>query len=198
VRVIAGTWRGRRLEAPRWGGLRPTSDRLRETLFNVLAPRVEGARLLDAYAGTGAVGIEALSRGAAHVTFIDRDRRAAALIRSNLARCGLPDNGVVLCHDVALALARRAAPGPYAIIFLDPPYDRAPAPETLDAAAGLLEPGGLLILEHARRVAPLVPSSLHVVRALRAGDSVLCFCAAAPGGAETRIRFDPRAGPAAE
>jgi 16S rRNA (guanine966-N2)-methyltransferase len=80
VRVIAGAFRGRRLEVPAWEGLRPTSDKLRETLFNILAPRIAGARFLDGCAGTGAVGIEALSRGAAHVTFVDSDRRALALV----------------------------------------------------------------------------------------------------------------------
>ncbi len=89
MRVIAGTLKGRRLKAPTWEGLRPTSDKLRETLFNVLASRIEGTRVLDGYAGTGALGIEALSRGAAHVTFIEEDRRALQLIEDNLAHCGL-------------------------------------------------------------------------------------------------------------
>src|SRR4029453_6596223 len=83
MRIIAGSLKGRRLEAPDWDGLRPTSDRLRETLFNVLAPAIDGARVLDVYAGTGAVGIEALSRGAAHVTFVESDRRAQALVEEN-------------------------------------------------------------------------------------------------------------------
>jgi 16S rRNA (guanine(966)-N(2))-methyltransferase RsmD len=89
MRVIAGTLKGRRLKAPDWDGLRPTSDKLRETLFNILGTRVAGARVLDGYAGTGAIGIEALSRGAAHVTFVERDRRATALIAANLAACGV-------------------------------------------------------------------------------------------------------------
>ena len=90
MRIIAGTLKGRRLEAPDWDGLRPTSDKLRETLFNILAPRIDGARVLDGYAGTGAVGIEALSRGAAHVTFVEHDPRAiAAASKANLARCGV-------------------------------------------------------------------------------------------------------------
>src|SRR5579862_9154901 len=89
MRVIAGTLKGRRLEAPSWEGLRPTSDKLRETLFNVLAPRVPGARLIDGFAGTGAIGIEALSRGASEVAFVERDPRAVALIESNLAKCGV-------------------------------------------------------------------------------------------------------------
>ena len=83
MRVIAGRYKGRRLKVPTWEGLRPTSDKLRETLFNILAPRIEGARVLDGYAGTGAIGIEAISRGAAHVTFVEQNRRAAALIASS-------------------------------------------------------------------------------------------------------------------
>src|SRR6266540_3890577 len=89
MRVIAGTFKGRRLKSPTWDGLRPTSDKLRETLFNVLGPRVAGARVLDGYAGTGALGIEAISRGASHVTFVDADRRAQALIAENLRACGI-------------------------------------------------------------------------------------------------------------
>src|SRR2546426_11011462 len=96
MRVIAGSLKGRRLKAPTWEGLRPTSDKLRETLFNILAPRVGGARVLDGYAGTGACGIEALSRGAAHVTFVERDRRACALIAENLAHCGIADGYVMM------------------------------------------------------------------------------------------------------
>ena len=80
MRIIAGSLKGRRLKVPDWDGVRPTSDKLRETLFNVLGPGVQGARVLDGYAGTGAVGIEALSRGAAHVTFVDADRRATGLV----------------------------------------------------------------------------------------------------------------------
>ena len=96
MRIIAGSLKGRRLDAPDWDGLRPTSDRLRETLFNVLAPAIDGARVLDVYAGTGAVGIEALSRGAAHVTFVEQDARAARLIDTNLARCGVTERYAII------------------------------------------------------------------------------------------------------
>src|SRR4029453_5687388 len=95
MRVIAGHLKGRRLKAPTWEGLRPTSDKLRETLFNILAPRIEGARVLDVSAGTGADagggagGIKAISRGAAHVSFVERNRRSAALVAQNLAVCGV-------------------------------------------------------------------------------------------------------------
>src|SRR6476619_1776228 len=85
MRIVAGTFRGRQLKSPTWEGLRPTSDRLRETLFNILGPAIRGARVLDGYAGTGAIGLEALSRGAAQVTFVENDARAVRLIEANLA-----------------------------------------------------------------------------------------------------------------
>ena len=96
MRIIAGELKGRRLKTPKWDGLRPTSDKLRETLFNVVAARVPGARVLDHYAGTGAIGIEALSRGASHVTFVDNDARALKLIDENLRHCGVPDRYVII------------------------------------------------------------------------------------------------------
>src|SRR5215203_3668754 len=96
MRVIAGELKGRRLKTPKWEGLRPTSDKLRETLFNVVAQRVPGARVLDLYAGTGAIGIEAISRGAAHVTFVDTDPRARTLIGENLRLCGVTDRYVII------------------------------------------------------------------------------------------------------
>src|SRR5216684_2222094 len=96
LRVIAGALKGRRLKTPTWEGLRPTSDRLRETLFDVLAAQVARARVLDGFAGTGALGIEALSRGASAVTFIDRDARAVALVAENLAHCGVAVGHVIL------------------------------------------------------------------------------------------------------
>src|SRR5262249_19915687 len=106
MRVIAGTLKGRRLKTPTWEGLRPTSDKLRETLFNVLGSRIAGARVLDGYAGTGAVGIEALSRGAAHVTFIDSDRRAAALIDANVTGCGLKSGYTIHRGEITAVLER--------------------------------------------------------------------------------------------
>src|SRR3954462_8239522 len=123
MRVIAGTLKGRRLKAPTWDGLRPTSDQLRETLFNILSARVVGARVLDGYAGTGAVGIEALSRGAAQVTFVEQDRRAQALIADNLARCGVADDYAIIRAGFTRAPAPLPADATFDIILLDPPYD---------------------------------------------------------------------------
>ncbi len=96
MRIITGAFKGRRLEAPRWDGLRPTSDKLRETLFNIIAARVPDARVLDAFAGTGALGLESLSRGAREVVFIESDRRAAALIAANVERCGASDRCAII------------------------------------------------------------------------------------------------------
>jgi 16S rRNA (guanine(966)-N(2))-methyltransferase RsmD len=174
MRVIAGRYKGRRLKAPTWDGLRPTSDKLRETLFNILAPRLEGARVLDGCAGTGAVGIEALSRGAAHVTFIDRDRRAVALIEANLAVCGVAA-GYTIEHRDLIAGLGHASGAAFDVIWLDPPYDSDDISSVLAAASGLLAPGGLLVLERATRREPDAPASLTRVRDVKSGDSTLTF-----------------------
>jgi 16S rRNA (guanine(966)-N(2))-methyltransferase RsmD len=180
LRVIAGELKGRRLAGPSWEGLRPTSDRLRETIFNVLAPLVPGARVLDAYAGTGAVGIEALSRGAAHVTFAERDPRAVRLIEDNLARCGVLDRYTVLRTDVA----RGELSGSFDIVFLDPPYT-IDAGEASAAVAGLVAPDGRLVVEHARRTeAPESVGPLTRARTLHSGDSTLTIY-------RTRERVNP-------
>lgn len=183
MRVIAGTLKGRRLKAPGWEGLRPTSDKLRETLFNVLAPRIKGARVLNVYAGTGAVGIEATSRGAQSVTFVEEDRRAQALIAQNLALCGVRDGYAIIRATAARAVQTlEATPAfvPFDIIFLDPPYDHMPA----DALAGidrLLAPGGVVVLEHARRMAaPEQTGRLIRARTLQSGDSTLTFYSCQP------------------
>src|SRR4051812_15557222 len=173
MRIVAGTLKGRRIEAPTWEGLRPTSDKLRETLFNILAPRIEGARVLDGFAGTGAVGIEALSRGAAHVTFVEKDPRAIALIEANLATCGVSAGYNVRRGDVLDALRHPGAA--FDLILLDPPYDLHPVSPTLEAAAACLSADGLLVLERATRREPDVPPTLTRVRDVKSGDSTLTF-----------------------
>ena len=177
MRVIAGRFKGRRLEAPTWEGIRPTSDKLRETLFNILAPHIESAKVLDGFAGTGAIGIEALSRGARHVTFVERDRRAASLIAANLARCGVEEGYTIECGDVASVLRRAPAGAAFDLILLDPPYDADPDTVTraLAASADRLAPDGWLVLERARRREPALPLSLERVRDASSGDSTLTF-----------------------
>ena len=177
MRVIAGRYKGRRLKTPTWEGLRPTSDKLRETLFNILAPRVEGARVLDGFAGTGAIGIEALSRGAAHVTFIEKDRRAAALIEENLNACGVKEGYTIRCADVIAALNSSPAADAFDLILLDPPYDIDNASAALDAAAGGLARDGLVVLERATRRELAESAALHRVRDVKSGDSTLTIFA---------------------
>ncbi len=179
MRVIAGRFKGRRLKVPSWEGLRPTSDKLRETLFNILAPRIEGARVLDGFAGTGAVGVEAISRGAAHVTFIEQDRRAAALIESNLALCGAKQGYTIECGDIVSVLRRTCGDTVCDLVLLDPPYDIDPDTlmQVLEVAASRITADGLLVLERARRRESGVPDVLTRVRDVTSGDSVLTlFC----------------------
>jgi len=177
MRVIAGSLKGRRLRAPTWDGVRPTSDKLRETLFNILAPRVGGARVLDGYAGTGAIGIEAISRGAAHVTFVETDRRAQALVAENLSRCGVTDGYVIIRASVSRALDGLGAE-PFDIMFFDPPYDEQ-VDDVVAAAGEHLAPDGMLVLEHSRRrVSPERLGRLQRTRDVTSGDSALAFYAA--------------------
>jgi 16S rRNA (guanine966-N2)-methyltransferase len=175
VRVIAGTLKGRRIEAPSWPGLRPTSDKLRETLFNILAARVAGTRVLDACAGTGAVGIEAISRGAAHVTFVDRDRRAVDLIARNLARCGVVEGYTLLRADLGSQTGGLRHGTDFDFIFLDPPYDTDSA-LLARAVRDRLAAGGLLAIEYARRAgSPADVEGLRRTREVTSGDSALGF-----------------------
>ncbi len=175
MRVIAGSLKGRRLKSPTWPGLRPTSDKLRETLFNILAPRIAGARVLDGYAGTGALGIEAISRGASMVTFADSDRRAQALVEDNLAHCGVIEGYAIIRAGVARAIDEFAAAS-LDIILLDPPYDDREVDQVIATAGEVLAPGGLLVLEHARRrQAPETAGALVRVRQVASGDSTLSF-----------------------
>ncbi len=175
MRVIAGSYKGRRLKAPTWDGLRPTSDKLRETLFNIVAARIDDARVLDGYAGTGAVGIEALSRGAGHVTFVETNPRATALIEANLALCGVERGYTIHRGDVASVLRRLPAGAAFDLILLDPPYDADTVTQALEAAAAVLSPDGLVVLERATRREPEVPAALTRVRDVKPGESPLPF-----------------------
>ena len=178
MRIVAGAFKGRQLKSPAWEGLRPTSDRLRETLFNILGDSVRGARVLDGYAGTGAIGIEALSRGAADVTFVERDRRAIELIEANLGSlAGRSPSAAIPRRDVIIRTGFAALQGAtFDVIVLDPPYAPGAAAEALNAAAGLLAPGGRLVVEHAaRHAAPAGRDPLRLLRTVKAGDSALSF-----------------------
>lgn len=160
---------------------RPSSDRLRETLFNVLRPRITGARFADLYAGSGAVGIEAVSRGAAWVEFVERAQPALRVLRANLLKLGIRSGTAVHAASVLSWLKRRPEPG-FDILFLDPPYDAAEEYEAvLTLAEAALAPDGLVIAEHRRkdRLAERY-GRLCRTRVLEQGDTTLSFYALAP------------------
>ena len=185
MRIIAGTLRSRVFQAPAGLATRPTSDRLRETLFNVLAPRIEGAKLLDLYAGSGAVGIEALSRGAAQVTCVERAPAALKVLEANLNKLGVRSGVKVLAGSVGSLLRKPQARGAnFDIVFLDPPYD---AEEEYAATLGLLggsssellAPSAVVIAEHRRKEKlALSYGSLERTRLLEQGDAALSFYSA--------------------
>lgn len=179
MRIIAGEFKRRTLKAPTWEGLRPTSDKVRETLFNLIAARVPGARLLDVFAGTGAVGLEGLSRGAARAVFVEADRRAAALIAENAARCAVRDRCVIIRDTAERALQKPIAGDPFDVIILDPPYEFERVAAVLAAAPPHLAPGGVVVLEHARRHAVAAVAGLRSMRTVRSGDSALTLFEAA-------------------
>jgi 16S rRNA (guanine966-N2)-methyltransferase len=174
VRVIAGRFGGRRLQTPPGCRTRPTADRVREALFATLGP-LEGAVVLDLFAGSGALGIEALSRGSARAVFVERDPRAASATRANLAALGLgEDEAAVLRMPARRALQDARARGDtYDLILLDPPYGSAAelGPELSEALGPLLAPGARVVTESDRR-APL-ELSLPAVHERRYGDTVI-------------------------
>jgi 16S rRNA (guanine(966)-N(2))-methyltransferase RsmD len=184
MRVIAGTYRSRILKSLKGLALRPTSDRLRETLFNVLGPGVAGARFVDVFAGTGAVGIEALSRGAAEVVFIENHPPAVALIRKNLGSLGVRVGATVLGADALrglekLAAKHTAASRPFDFVFIDPPYaateEYARVLRVLGSAA-FLAPGSVIVAEHHKKFdLPAHAGSLARFRVLKQGDAALSF-----------------------
>jgi 16S rRNA (guanine966-N2)-methyltransferase len=180
MRIISGTYRGLRLKSLRGSNLRPTSDQLRETLFDVLGSRLVGSSFLDAYAGTGAVGLEALSRGAREVVFIEHHRRAAELIHCNLATLEIEDRFHVMSCPVLAGLERLAREGSrFDFVFVDPPYREIREYHHVLRQIGrglLLLPASVVIAEHSRHC--LLENDygrLHRSRLLRHGDAQLAF-----------------------
>jgi 16S rRNA (guanine966-N2)-methyltransferase len=173
VRVIGGEFRSRRLKSIPGLNTRPTPDRLRETVFDILGSRIEGAVFLDAYAGTGSVGIEALSRGAARAIFIERSKNAARVIRENLASLGIEDRALLVTASAASALGNHAAD----IVFLDPPYTRETEYAATLKALGE-NPPSLVIIQHSVRFTPAESyGSLRKTRMVKQGDNALAFYA---------------------
>jgi 16S rRNA (guanine966-N2)-methyltransferase len=170
MRIIAGEYKGRNLKSPPSMNVRPTSDRLRETLFNVIAPVIEDSRFLDICAGSGAVGIEALSRGASHVTFVDRSRRMCKLIEANVQLCRIPEEKwEIYCSEANEFL--RSAETPWDIVFFDPPYK-----DDYVKTLKLLSNNALVIAEHHHKTElPEAIGGLKLTRILKQGDSSLSF-----------------------
>lgn len=187
MRIIAGTYRGFHLRSLKGANLRPTSDQMRQTLFDVLGPSVKGSRFLDAYAGSGAVGLEAFSRGAVAVVLIENHRAAVQLIERNLNALGANSHAVqVLACEVVDALERLAREGvPYEYVFLDPPYaDVAEYHRVLRGLgrSALIVPQSTVIVQHSRHMRLEASyGRLEQVRLLRHGDSQLAFYRLKPG-----------------
>ena len=171
VRIIAGTWRGRRVTFPDLPGLRPTPDRVRETLFNWLQHSLAGARCLDLFAGSGALGLEALSRGAKELIFVEQAPRAAHCLREQLARLGGAARGRVI--EVGAARFLRAPGEPFDLVFLDPPFGQNALADYLPmlAEGGWLKPAGLVYLENERAAgAPALPAGWELLKSKSAGE----------------------------
>jgi 16S rRNA (guanine966-N2)-methyltransferase len=171
LRIVAGKWRSRLLDIADVPGLRPTSERVRETLFNWLAPSIQGARCLDLFAGTGALGFEALSRGATQVVFVENSRRAIEAIENSAKKLGAKE--AVVHHGDAVDYVRNAGPAAFDIIFLDPPFadDRLEALCRQIDERGILAPGGRIYLEQDRaKPDPEIPERWRVLKNKTAGN----------------------------
>ncbi|MBS4020917.1 MAG: 16S rRNA (guanine(966)-N(2))-methyltransferase RsmD [Dethiobacter sp.] len=185
MRVIAGSARGRKLKTRRGTETRPTADRVKESLFNILAPRLMGCSFLDVFAGTGGIGIEALSRGAACCVFIEKNLQCVKIIKENLSLTGFADSTRVIPQEVRIALSELAAGDkPFDIIFLDPPYH---SPELLPVInqvcrEGLLKPGGLLVVEHHFKDTFWMSQAWEIMREKRYGDTGVSFLTPADKG----------------
>ena len=177
MRVIAGVHRGRRLRGPQGQAIRPTSDRVKEALFSILGERTMGARVLDLYAGTGSIGIEALSRGAAHVTFVETDREALRLVHSNLQACEFqPAARICPCEVSHFFRGETYRSDPYDIVFCDPPYESTSELITLmnEWDRRWLTDDAVVILEHGRKEQiPRTLGPLFLVKRYGYGDTAL-------------------------
>ena len=176
MRIIAGALKGRRLVTPRGDTTRPTTDQVRIALMDTLMPRLPDARVLDLFAGAGGVGLEALSRGAAHATFVERDARAVAALRENVETLGVGALTHVRRGDVLRELPALYHAGErFDVVFLDPPYDEPDLAGAVTLGVDLLTAGGICVLEHASRRAAPEAAGVPPARRLASGDSALAF-----------------------
>ena len=179
MRIITGTSKGRRLATPKGRSLRPTSDRVKESIFNILGEEIEGKVLLDLYAGTGNLGIEALSRGAKRVIFVEKGREALRLIQRNLFQCGLQGRSEILPKDAHRAIGVLKERGEsFDLILMDPPYEKGLIQKTLLKlnAYRIYQEDSVLVIEHNRREPlPDIIYGWNLIRQRRVGDTIISF-----------------------
>lgn len=181
MRVITGTARGRRLRTPEGYDVRPTTDRVKEAVFSVIQFDLEGRRILDLFAGSGQMGIEALSRGAAEAVFVDNSPGSVAVVRDNLRTCGFSGAAVVIQGDALSYLAPRAGRKEFDFAFLDPPYNKGILQSVLPAVASVMKPGGAIICESpADEALPGAAGGFAIDRQYRYGRIKMTFYRAAP------------------
>ncbi|HEX9114202.1 MAG TPA: 16S rRNA (guanine(966)-N(2))-methyltransferase RsmD [Nitrospirota bacterium] len=175
MRITGGTGRGRRLKVPAGPRVRPTSDKVKQALFNIIGGRIEGSTFLDLFAGAGGIGIEALSRGADRVAFVDDSNESLKIIRSNVEQAGFAGRAQIVFARAESFL--RKPSGPYDIVFLDPPYAmQLESLLELIANSGIVKPGGDVIAEHFKKQpSPSRAGTLTLCREARYGDTVLAF-----------------------
>ena len=179
MRIISGSCKGRKLVAPKGWDTRPTSDRVRESVFNIISQEVAGARVLDLFAGTGALGMEALSRNARSALFVDNSQEACAIIKKNISLCRLEESSTVLCHDITQqVLPSWATREKFDLVFLDPPYGRGLIDTVLGSGSfpDILADHALIVAEQSVRENPIQPISTLDIRDQRKyGKTLITF-----------------------
>jgi len=179
MRIISGNCKGRKLIQIQGNDIRPTSDRVREAIFNILDPRIKNARVLDLFAGTGAMGLEALSRGADHAVFVDAALSSCTIIQKNIDLCKMTDKGLLVHHDIiCLPLPQTLGPHPFDLIFVDPPYGKGYVETTLGKAGfiDLLAPTGIIVTEQSFKESLTKPiNGLDIYRQKKYSKTFISF-----------------------
>ena len=193
MRIISGTSRGRRLVAQRGRAIRPTSDRIKESIFNILGNEVQGKLIVDLFAGTGSLGIEALSRGAKKVLFVEIERQALRIIQKNLSACGMQRHAEVVPRDVNRAIGMLHGRGEsFDLILMDPPYRQGLIRATVEKLESrpIHHEDSILVIQHDRREPlPDLTGAWDLIRQRRIGDSLITFLT--PGALEPQVAADP-------
>jgi len=194
MRIISGTSKGRKLVTPKNWSLRPTSDRVKESIFNILREQIEGGMVLDLFAGTGNLGIEALSRGAKKVIFVEKGRHALRLIQRNLAQFGLEERSEVLPIDANRAIGILKQRGKtFDLIFMDPPYEKGLIERTLTKLSShqIYHRDSILVIEHHRReLLPLAINGWNLIRQRQMGETVISFLTPQEEDASTEAEME--------